>query len=81
MAGCVLNQRILVFQGTDWAGGVYKVTMEFSEDYPSKVIEYHHCPKVYCRRWVLISFSLVGHVAPEMQVCATPLPPQRVPLR
>eukprot|EP01033_Poteriospumella_lacustris_P005810 gene5810-4167_t len=22
--------------GTDWAGGVYKVTMEFSEDYPSK---------------------------------------------
>eukprot|EP01084_Bolivina_argentea_P238696 401023_1 len=22
--------------GTDWAGGVYKVTMTFSEDYPSK---------------------------------------------
>jgi len=23
-------------EGTDWDGGVYKVTMEFSEDYPSK---------------------------------------------
>jgi ubiquitin-conjugating enzyme E2 I len=22
--------------GTDWEGGVYKVTMEFSEEYPSK---------------------------------------------
>lgn len=24
---------------TDWAGGVYKVTMEFTEDYPSKVYD------------------------------------------
>lgn len=23
-------------EGTDWEGGVFKVTMEFSEDYPSK---------------------------------------------
>lgn len=23
-------------EGTDWEGGVYKVSMEFSEDYPSK---------------------------------------------
>lgn len=23
-------------EGTDWEGGVYKVTMEFSDDYPSK---------------------------------------------
>lgn len=23
-------------EGTDWAGGVFKVSMEFSEDYPSK---------------------------------------------
>jgi len=23
-------------EGTDWSGGVYKVSMEFSEDYPSK---------------------------------------------
>jgi ubiquitin-protein ligase len=23
-------------EGTDWEGGVYKVTMEFSEEYPSK---------------------------------------------
>ena len=23
-------------EGTDWEGGVYKVTMDFSEDYPSK---------------------------------------------
>lgn len=22
--------------GTDWAGGIYKVTMDFPEDYPSK---------------------------------------------
>lgn len=24
-------------EDTDWAGGLYKVTMEFTEDYPSKV--------------------------------------------
>jgi ubiquitin-conjugating enzyme E2 I len=23
-------------EGTDWEGGVFKVSMEFSEDYPSK---------------------------------------------
>ena len=23
-------------EGTDWEGGVFKVNMEFSEDYPSK---------------------------------------------
>ena len=24
-------------EGTDWEGGTYKVMMEFSEDFPSKV--------------------------------------------
>ena len=23
-------------EGTDWAGGIFKVSLEFSEDYPSK---------------------------------------------
>lgn len=24
-------------EGTDWEGGLYKLVMEFSDDYPSKV--------------------------------------------
>ena len=38
------NCASLLLLGTDWAGGVYKVTMEFSEDYPSKVMGHPHDP-------------------------------------
>lgn len=38
---CVFVFFSLIFppdqEDTDWAGGLYKVTMEFTEDYPSKV--------------------------------------------
>lgn len=36
--------------GTDWAGGVYKVMMEFPDEYPSKVFNV---------TFDLISFSLI----------------------
>lgn len=33
----LIGSEIIVFVGTDWAGGVYKVVMEFPDEYPSKV--------------------------------------------
>lgn len=31
-------------QGTDWEGGFYPLTMEFSEDYPTKPPKVCHLP-------------------------------------
>lgn len=41
MKCCDLNYTISIISltgkdNTDWAGGLYKVSMEFSEEYPSK---------------------------------------------
>lgn len=30
-------------EGTDWEGGLYKLVMEFSDDYPSKVCSVRGC--------------------------------------
>ena len=38
-------------EGTDWENGVFKVSMEFSEDYPSKPPK---CKTLYC---VIVSSS------------------------
>jgi len=43
-------------ENTDWAGGVYRVTMEFPEDYPSKVRACHACVYLYlcvCVCWLV----------------------------
>ena len=34
---CVDLNVILLYTGTDWAGGLFKVVMEFPDEYPSKV--------------------------------------------
>lgn len=40
-------------EDTDWAGGLYKVTMEFTEDYPSKVGS--SVPAIFCVLWAVLS--------------------------
>lgn len=40
-----LNYLVIAI-GTDWAGGVYKVVMDFPEEYPSKVIGKFCCAYV-----------------------------------
>lgn len=35
---------------TDWAGGIFKVVMEFSEDYPSKV---NHRPAEFVLSFII----------------------------
>merc|ERR1711918_211178 len=34
-------------ESTDWAGGLYKLTMEFSEDYPSKPSKCKFTPPLF----------------------------------
>jgi len=34
-------------EGTDWEGGIYKVTMEFSEEYPSKPPKCKFAPPLF----------------------------------
>lgn len=34
-------------EGTDWAGGIYKVRMEFSDEYPSKPPKCKFCPPLF----------------------------------
>ena len=57
--------------GTDWAGGVYKVMMEFPDEYPSKVL--------FCDCFALCVIYYALCVASQVQVCATSVPSQCVP--
>jgi hypothetical protein len=41
--------------GTDWAGGVYKVTMEFPDEYPSKVFK--HITFIFFKRFIFSIYS------------------------
>ena len=34
-------------KGTDWEGGLYRLTMEFSEEYPSKPPKCKFCPPLF----------------------------------
>ena len=38
-------------EGTDWEGGLYKLVMEFSDDYPSKV-------RLFVRPWVWVGVGV-----------------------
>jgi hypothetical protein len=42
-------------EDTDWAGGVYKLTVQFPEDYPAKVS--FSCP---CFIFIIIIFSKIS---------------------
>lgn len=61
-------------EGTDWEGGLYKLVMEFSDDYPSKVR-----PSVYVRVYVSV-WRLMGWSKACMtkydRVCAWPKGPR-----
>jgi hypothetical protein len=77
-------------EGTDWEGGVFKVSMEFSEDYPSKppkckskfavyllVAETRRVPPKLGRRFLTPPFSSISFYI-YRQICSSAIPPQRV---
>lgn len=47
-------------EGTDWAGGLYKVVMTFPDDYPMKVIYFY---ELYC------DIIMIGDICLQPPVC------------
>jgi hypothetical protein len=77
----VWEAGIIGKDGTDWGGGIFRLTMVFPDDYPSQVVgtsylciyddhdHYHHY--YYCKS---INLSFFISIATKMQICPSSVP-------
>lgn len=67
-------------QNTDWEGGYFPLTMEFSEDYPAKPPKVSNPPR-HLRKLGCISPRLKSPSLVAVQIPKRVLPPKHLPVR